>query len=214
MISTRYVIPVIILLALALIPTIIHSYIGATDHDGKSVQNIPFTLNNFTSTPAKRNAQWGEDMFGSTDWFERNYQNRQHTNIRLFVARAYDHKRLYHHPELALSYAQNLGKKEILQLPKHPEIPVHVFNKEDHSMRVAYVLLYDGQFIQNPIAHQISTSLNLLVNARKPMTIFYASQSGSSANTTFDQSAIADLLSQAIKSFQAQTKAISLEPTT
>jgi len=209
MISTRYAIPVIILLALALIPTTIHSYIGATVNDGKSVQNIPLTLSNFTSTPAKRNAQWGEDIFGSTDWFERNYQDNQHTNVRLFVARAYDHKRLYHHPELALSYAQNLGKKEILQLPGHPEIPVHVLSKEDHSMRVAYVLLYDGQFIKNPITHQISTSLNLLVNARKPMTLFYASQSGPSANTTFDQSAVADLLSQAINSFQTQTKAIS-----
>ncbi|GEM_PF-534247 len=209
MISTRYAIPVIILLALALIPTTIHSYIGATVNDGKSAQNIPLTLNNFTSTPAKRNAQWGEDIFGSTDWFERNYQYNQHTNVRLFVARAYDHKRLYHHPELALSYAQNLGKKEILQLPGHPEIPAHVLSKEDHSMLVAYVLLYDGQFIQDPITYQISTSLNLLVNARKPMTLFYVSQSGPSANTEFDQSAVADLLSQAINSFQTQTKAIS-----
>ena len=209
MISTRYTTLVIILLALALIPTTIHSYIGATINDGKSAQNIPLTLNNFTSTPAKRNTQWGEDIFGSTDWFERNYQDNQHTKVRLFVARAYDHKRLYHHPELALSYAQNLGKKEILQLPGHPEIPVHVLNKEDHSMRVAYILLYDEQFIKDPITHQISTSLNLLVNARKPMTIFYASQSGPSANIEFDQSAVADLLSQAIESFQAQTKAIS-----
>jgi len=209
MISTRYAIPVIILLALALIPTTIHSYIGATVNDGKSAQSIPLTLNNFTSTPAKRNAQWGEDIFGCTDWFERNYQDNHHTNVRLFVARAYDHKRLYHHPELALSYAQNLGKKEMLNLPGHPEIPVHVLSKEDHSMRVAYVLLYDGQFIQDPITHQISTSLNLLVNARKPMTLFYASQSGPPANTTFDQSAVADLLFQVIKSFQAQTKAIS-----
>jgi len=209
MISTRYAILVIILLSLALIPTTIHSYIGATVNDGKSAQNIPLTLNNFTSTPAKRNPQWGEDIFGSIDWFERNYQDSHHTNVRLFVARAYDHKRLYHHPELALSYAQNLGKKEILQLPGHPEIAVHVMSKEDHSMRVAYVLLYDEQFIKNPITHQISTSLNLLVNARKPMTIFYASQSGPTASTKFDQSAVADLLSQAINSFQAQTKTIS-----
>ncbi len=209
MISTRYAILVIILLALALIPTTIHSYIGATINDGKSAQNIPFTLGNFTSTPAKRNSQWGMDIFGSTDWFERDYQDNRRTNIRLFVARAYDHKRLYHHPELALSYAQNLGKKELLILPGHPEIPVHVLSKEDHSMQVAYVLLYDGQFIQNPITHQISTSLNLLVNARKPMTLFYASQSGPSANTEFGQSAVIDLLSQAINSFQTQTKAIS-----
>ncbi|MBE0471117.1 MAG: hypothetical protein IBX55_16600 [Methyloprofundus sp.] len=208
MLSTRYAIPIIILLALALIPTTIHSYIGAIVNDGKSAQTIALTLGKFTSTPAKRNSQWGMDIFGSTDWFERDYQDNQH-EIRLFVARAYDHKRLYHHPELALSYAQNLGKKEILTLPGHPEIPVHVLSKEDHSMRVAYVLLYDGQFIKNPISHQLGESFRLLFSARKPMTIFYTSQSDPSANTEFDQSAIADLLSQAINSFQAQTKTIS-----
>ena len=87
MISTRYAISVILLLVLALIPTIIHSYIDATIDDGKSVNNIALTLNNFTSVPTKRNAQWGMDIFGSNDWFERDYQDEQYNAFLLFVAR-------------------------------------------------------------------------------------------------------------------------------
>ncbi|NOR69133.1 MAG: hypothetical protein GQ532_05470 [Methylomarinum sp.] len=205
MISTRYLIPTLILLALALIPTTIHNYIGAIINDGKSVNNIPFTLNQFTSTPSKRNSQWGKDIFGSEDWFERNYQDKLHNKVRLFVARSYDHKRLYHHPELALSYGHSLNTMETLNLPNHPEIPVHILNKDDGSMRIAYILLYGNNFIDDPILHQLSDSIRLLMSPRKPMTLFYASQIGSLTNEPLNQSPIISILSLAIKNFQSQS---------
>jgi len=204
MISTRYAVPVIILLALALIPTTIHSYIGATIDDGKSVNNIAVRLNNFSSVPSKRNARWGMDVFGSKDWFERDYFDTQRTKVRLFVARSYDHKRLYHHPELALSYRQNLTEKSISYLPGHPEIPVHVLSNDDKSELVAYILLYDNKFIKNPIMHQLGDSARLLVNARKPMTLFYASQSVPPSNAQFEKSSTASLLLSAIQSFRSR----------
>ena len=208
MLSTRYAIPTIVILVLALIPTVLHSYIGVTIDGGKSVNKIPTTLNNFTSTPARRNSQWGMDIFGSEDWLERIYQNRQGDTIRLFVARSYDQKRLYHHPELALSYGQNFTKKSVTTLPDYPEIPVHLLEKDDNSMLVAYVLLHDNKFIEDPIRHQFSDSLKLLLSARKPMTLFYVAQSGrpSEGEVPFSQSATAALLSLAIKSFQSQTE--------
>ncbi len=206
MTSSRYAIPVIILLALALIPTVIHSYIDAKISDGKSVNDIPVRLNNFTSTPANRNTQWGMDIFGSKDWFERDYHDKQHNNVRLFAARAYDHKRLYHHPELALSYGHSLGKKEILELPDYPEVPVFVFKNNENSMLVAYVLLYDDKFVKDPINHQLGESMRLLTNARKPMTLFYASQSPAPSDKQFNESAVASLLAQVITNFQSQTR--------
>ena len=205
MISSRYAVPVIILLALALIPTIIHSYIDAKVNDGKSVNNIAVTLNNFTSTPAKRHASWGMDIFGSTDWFERDYHDKQYNKVRLFAARSYDHKRLYHHPELAISYGYSLSKRDILNLPGSPEITVHLLSNDDNSMLVAFVLLYDDEFVSDPIIHQLSDSMRLLVNARKPMTLFYASQSNLPPNTQFGKSDIASLLSLAVQSFQSQS---------
>lgn len=204
MISSRYAIPTLIALILALIPTILHSYIGAKHNDGKSVQNIVATLGHFTSTPSKRNKQWGKNIYASDDWFERIYQSRENKDIRLFVARSYDQKRLYHHPELALSYGKDFTKKSISVLPDKPEIPVYLLSNDDNSMLVAYILMYDNTFIKNPIRHQFSESLRLLVGTRKPMTLFYASQSGLPPEVNFSHSASATILSLAIQSFQSQ----------
>ncbi len=204
MISSRYAAPVIILLIAALIPTIIHSYIGATVKDGKSVHAIPGIINNFTSKPSKRNTQWGKDIFDSEDWFERDYFDTQRIKVRLFVARSYDHKRLYHHPELALSYGQNLTKKSILNISRQPEIPVHILTNDNKSKFVAYILLYDNKFIKNPIMHQLSDSARLLVNARKPMTLFYASQSLSPSSTSFEKLPAISLLLSTIQNFRSQ----------
>jgi len=205
MISTRYAIPVIILLVLALIPTTIHSYLNTTVNDGKSVHNIAAKLNDFSSTPATRNTQWGMDIFGSVDWFERDYKDDQYNKVRLFTARAYDHKRLYHHPELALSYGYTLDKNEQITLANNSDIPVFVLKNNENSILVAYVLLYNNEFIKKPINHQFSESMRLFVSARKPMTLFYASQTGLSANTQFEKSAVAEVLASAIQSFQSQT---------
>jgi len=211
MTSSRYAIPVIILLVLALIPTILHSYIDAKINDGKSVNDIAKTLNDFTSIPANRNTRWGMDIFGSEDWFERDYQDKQYNNVRLFAARAYDHKRLYHHPELALSYGHNLDKKSIQNLPDHTDIPVFVLNSDNNSMLVAYVLLYDDEFIKSPIDHQLGESMRLLANPRKPMTLLYASQSELASNNQFSQSAVASILSLAIQNYLQPSKSSSTE---
>lgn len=204
MISSRYAIPVIILLIIALIPTVIHSYLSAKAIDGKSVQSIPSILNNFTSTPSKRNAQWGKDIFDSEDWFERDYYDSHKTKIQLFVARSYDHKRLYHHPELALSYGVDLTKNNIIYSPEYPEIPLHILTNQDKSKLVAYTLLYDDELIQDPIMHQLGDSIRLLVNARKPMTLFYVSQLIAPKHTAVEKPAAVSLLLSAIQNFRSQ----------
>lgn len=208
MLSSRYAIPTIVLLLLALVPTILHSYIGATYNDQKTVHAIASEFKHLSSRPSQRNDAWGKDVYGSDDWFERIYLDKQGNKVRLFVARSFDQKRLYHHPELALSYGQNFTKKSISSLPDHPDIPVYLLAKDDNSELVAYVLLYDDKFIKDPIKHQFSDSLRLLFNARKPMTLFYASQIGPPSNTPFSQATINSLLSQAIQSFRFQTNAI------
>jgi hypothetical protein len=204
MISTRYALPVAIILMLALIPTIIHGYLGLIKNDGMSVKNIKPVLGSFASLPSNRNPGWGEDTFGSQDWFERIYKDEQGHLIRLFVARSYDHKRLYHHPELALSYAKDLSRNGLVVLPGQPEIPVNLLQSTARSGIAAFVLLYEGKFIANPISHQIQDSLNLLVSARKPMTLFYISDDNAPENIPFNQTSAALLLNKAIRDFMAQ----------
>ena len=206
MISTRYAIPVIIVISLALIPTLLHSYVGAMYDDGKSVVTIPITLADFNSSPSQRNTSWGKDIYGSDDWFERIHVNDQTQEVRLFVARSYDQKRLYHHPELALSYGRNFTKNYFSVLAGDPEIPVHVLSNDDNSEMVAYVLESNNTFIKNPIKHQLSDAVQLLVSAKKPMTLFYASQSGPPQNTDFTQTNLATILTLAIQGFQANNK--------
>ena len=204
MLTTRFAIPVCILLTLALIPTVLHSYLDKKAADGKYAKKTPITFNSFNSLASKKNNSWGMDLFGTSDWVERIYQDQQYRRVRLFTGRSYDHKRLYHHPELALSYGQNLTKRGIVNLKEIPDIPIHLFNSDDNTTRVAYVLLYNGEFIANPILHQLTDSLRLLISTRKPMTLIYASQSNIPANLPFRQTAMAKLLPLAIHAWQAQ----------
>jgi len=207
MISSRYALPVILLLGLALVPTVIHSYMQARVDDGRVTAKIPTTLIGISSQPYTRhNAEWVKGMFDSEDWIERIYKKENGDKIRLFVARSYDHKLLYHHPELGLSHGSNLPSKGMLELPGEPKIPVYLLRNSSGKEIVAYVLLYNGRYIQNPLKHQVGESLTLLVNARRPMTLFYIDAVEPSMSDEFAKTASAQLLAAAVRSLMAQKK--------
>ncbi len=196
--TTRFAIPVCILLFLALIPTVIHGYLGIKASNELSSNKIPASFENFDSIISEKNKSWGMDIFGTSDWIERIYQDLHYRKVRLFTASSYDHKRLYHHPELALSYGQILIKQGIVHLKEKPEIPIHFFNTHDKTTYVAYVLLYDGEYIANPIMHQLKDSIRLFISPRKSMRLIYASQQNVPYNRPFEQTAIAELLIQTL----------------
>lgn len=204
MTSTRYAIPVILLLLLAIIPTAIHNYFNLTTTDALSVNKINPMLGEFTSAPSSRLPIWGQETFACTEWFERIYTDGQNKPLLLFVGSSYDHKRLYHHPELALSYAKDLKMTEQISLPGHPDIAVNVLRNDRNPLMAGYVLYYDGKFIDNPIAHQIKDSLKQLVSPRKKMTMFYVYDDHAPENISFKDSAGAVLLKNAIEDFLAQ----------
>jgi len=201
MISSRFALPVAIILLLALVPTVIHSYLGLTKDDGRSIPSINTVLNNFSSTPSNRNPGWREEIFDSYDWIERIYRDESGHAIRLFVGRSYDHKRLYHHPELALSYAKDLGHQKLVHLPSEPAIAINVLQNPSRPGLAAYALVYNDEFIDNPIAHQLQDSLHLLIGARKPMTMFYVADDSVPTDVPFEKTPAAALLVSAIKDF-------------
>jgi hypothetical protein len=204
MTSSRYAFPLAFVLMLASIPTAIHSYMDLKTDDGLSVKNIKSVLDNFNSTPTNRQPGWGEQTFGSEDWLERDYTDEHGKSLRLFVGRSYDHKRLYHHPELALSYAKDLRSEGQIHLPGQPGIPVNLLRNNIRPNMAAFVLLYDGKFIDNPISYQIQDSLKQLISARKPMTLFYIADDSAPKDTSFNKTPAASLLEKAIKDFMAQ----------
>lgn len=172
-ISPRFVVALSAALGLTLIPTVMHTYVGALERDGRSVQAIPTTLLGWSSTPTTRAESWMQEQFDAQDWVERRYTEDRQTVV-LGVIRSFDLKRLYHHPELALAYGASFVREETLRPATAPNVPVHVLFTEGDAVGAAYVMHYGDGFVENPISFQIRSSIELLVRPRKAMTLFFA----------------------------------------
>jgi hypothetical protein len=188
------------LAALALVPTVIHSYAGFTVRDGRSTSAIPASLADYPSMPSDRNSTWGQRRFDSFDWTERNYTAGAAT-IRLTVVRSYDLKALYHHPELAVAYRTSLDREHVEVAASRPDVPIHVLPPASEGGPGAmYVLHYDDRFVSDPIRFQIRTAGELLFSGRKAMTLFFVTDP--SGRTTADlRSPAGRILFGAIDSF-------------
>lgn len=200
MISARYAPAACLMLALALVPTVIHSYVGVTVKDGMTTKRIPESMLGYASGRDQRDPGWGGREFLSDDWFDRIYASKGQ-EVRLTVVRSYDLKRLYHHPELAIAYGIPLTSHEVQRFPAGPDIPVHVL-RGDTSLAM-YALYYDGYFVEEPIAFQLRTAGEMLFTPRRAMTLFFLRPVRGSAIDESGASSLADLLVAAIRSFAA-----------
>jgi hypothetical protein len=201
MLSSRYAPAVCVVLLLALVPTIIHSYAGLVVNDGRTTAVIPAALLSYTSAPTRRGADWGERHFESHDWFEREYVSGN-DKVVLTVVRSYDLKTLYHHPELAVAYRfVSFDDSSTETPPDRPAMPVHVLTTSDARALGLYVLHYDGRFIADPISFQLRTAGELLFTGRKPMTLFFVRDDAAPAGTPPLQTPAARLLFEAVDQF-------------
>ena len=175
MISSRYATPVCVLVLLALVPTVIHSYIQLRRVDNRTTAAVPIVVVGFAGAPSSRDAGWGARRFESQDWMERVYASGS-KQVLLSVIRSYDLKRLYHHPELDIAYGVGFAQSRIARDAGHPGMPVHVLRSPstDSVASAAYLLEYDGEFIEDPVWFQIRTTGALLFRGRQQMTIFFA----------------------------------------
>ena len=175
MISSRYATPVCVLVLLALVPTVIHSYMRLRRVDNRATAAVPIVIGGFVGAPTSRDAGWGARRFESQDWLERVYGSGS-KQVLLSVIRSYDLKRLYHHPELDIAYGVGLPLSRIARAAEYPGMPVHVLRSPstDSSASAAYLLEYDGEFIEDPVWFQVRTTGALLFRGRQQMTIFFA----------------------------------------
>lgn len=205
MISPRYAAPVAALLALALVPTVIHSYRGVRLDDGLRASAIAETLDGMPSTPTGRRPGWVLNTFDTEDWIERTYSVGG-LETRLFVARSYDPKRLYHHPELALLRGSQTTPAGVRTSRARPDVPLHVIATERGGRQgvSVYALQYDGAYIEDPVAFQLRTSVALLVSGRKPLTLFMASAAEGSP-AAVDDAPATRLLLAAIADFERRS---------
>ena len=210
MMCTRYTAAATMLLALALVPTVMHSYMDGRQRDGFSAQAIPSVLAGQPGAPTKRRAGWGQDRLASDDWFERQYPG----GVTLFVGRSFDAKKLYHHPELAVAYGRSYEAAAVRHLPSRPDVPVHVLRgaETDSKHAALYVLAYDGRYVSDPIRFQLRNSLEQVFSARRPMTLFFASQELPSADASVESSGAARVLLAAVQEFERQSERSAVRP--
>ena len=71
MISTRFGLILGIMLIVAIVPTFIHTYIGAVQDDQFKAESVSKELAGLTSKSTDRRAAWVKDTFDSHDWIER-----------------------------------------------------------------------------------------------------------------------------------------------
>jgi hypothetical protein len=203
-ISSKYAAAVAVLLALALVPTVIHSYGDARSDDGLRAAAITPVLAGMTSSPTDRRAGWGESHFDTNDWIERTYDVNGVPGT-LFVARSYDAKLLYHHPELAVLRGFETTPAGIASSRERQDVPLHVIGIERNGQKgvAVYALRYERSFIEDPVMFQLRTAVELLVSRRKPLTLFMASALSGSVEKAGETPA-AQLLLAAIADFERQ----------
>jgi hypothetical protein len=206
MISSRYAPAIGALLAIALVPTFIHSYSRDSFDDGRRASAIPSTLGLLASEASSRNDSWGKRRFDSDDWMERDYGSGQNGPVTLTVIRSFDAKSVYHHPELAVAYHRaNFAGEAIERSAARPEIPVHVLKPAPGVRAIGmYVLHYDERFIENPLTFQLRTAAESLFSRRKPMTLFFVLADRMSASPEEATATARALLLSAIDAFVAQ----------
>lgn len=209
MINARYAVAVAAMLALALVPTAIHNYLRVTLDDGLKAAAIPATLDGAASVPIARRPAWIRNNFDTDDWTERTH-TVDGLEVTMFVARSFDAKRLYHHPELAVLRGTQATPSGLARAKARPEVPLHVLDTERdgrHGVAV-YALLYDGHFIEDPIGFQLRTSAELLFTGRKALTLFMTSDL-SGRRDDIDQAPATRMLLAAIASFERQATVVS-----
>ena len=201
MFSPRYAWPVLLALVIAIVPTTIHTYIGLHGDIDKSVSSIPETLAGYVSSPTTRNSRWGKDIFDSDDWFERTYINDRGEQIRLFAAHSYNHKRLYHHPEIAQSRGTEFTVKQVAFLDNDENRVVHVLKNREKGELAAYVLIENNRLIEKPILNQMRGALAQMVSPKSRMLLVYAAESGVNDSVEFAATNTARLLSASVNKY-------------
>lgn len=172
--SARYATPTLIVLLVALIPTVVNSYVGRKVVEMPPISDaLPLVLEGRTSTPTARKASSIRKEFASDDWVERTYDRPGQGPITVLAVRSYDMKRLYHHPELAIT-EREYGRDRLVEVPSaEGAVQVHVLEGTPTGL-AAYALVYRGETVGNPYTFQLRVAPELLFTGQRPLTLVFA----------------------------------------
>jgi hypothetical protein len=173
--SPRYAPATLGLLLCALVPTVVNSYFGSHEDSGPDLEAaLPKSVGAYVATDTARRDRSIRRSFDATAWAGRRYLHGAST-VELVVARTLDMKRVYHHPELALTSGAEYAS---VRVESHPRpgggepIHVHVLERATQGVE-AYTLLYEDVTVANPFFFHVKTAPRLLLGGRKPMTLVF-----------------------------------------
>jgi hypothetical protein len=170
MISLRYITQTCVLVSFALVPTVLHTYVGFTAPDGRTTAQVASALEGTGGTDTGRDTAWVQHYFHTEDFFERRYVR---TGVTLFVARGFDAKAFYHHPELGLAYGRPFTSTEVVQVAgRSGSVVLHVLRGSDDL--ACYALLYGDQFVASPWRFEARRAIAMLVSPQREMSLFFA----------------------------------------
>ena len=197
MIAARYTRPVAALIAVALIPTVLHTYVRARSVDGRRADRLPSQLSGLYGASTVRGGRWAREALDADQAIERQYGSE----LTLFVARSYDVKRLYHHPELTVAYGRGFAAHTIVEFDQHAGIPVHVLTGPGRT--AAYVVQSGDGFVGDPFVYELRSALPAMFRARRQATLFFVYGRYERSPIPLDSPTMGLLLS-AVESWQSQ----------
>ena len=177
MIATRHTWLVAALLLLALVPTYLNVYRQPPALEpGALDAAIPADLEGYRgAAPGRHEAGWVAAHFAAPDFVERKYRVGAQ-EIEIFAARTYDGKKLFHFPELALTYGRSVTAERQEELDVDGRtVPVRVleFRKPHAVHRSVSALFYGTRPVRDPMPFLFRTLPALFLGQREPMTLVY-----------------------------------------
>lgn len=170
--SSRYARLTFIVLLIALVPTVVNSYLGTIVDDGPPLEaTVPVSIDGFRSEPTKRRDASIRRTFGASDWIERRYSKSGEPDVTVLVVRSFDMKKLYHHPELAVASGTEYrpARVESFESASGP-INVHILEGQQRGL-TAYTLLYGDETIARPFLFQVRVAPEVLLRGRRPLSL-------------------------------------------
>jgi len=160
--STRHAWATALVLLVAAVPTVLNVYRRPAELAPGSLEaRLGGKLGFFE--PGPRKAETTEEHFGAKD-----FVTRQYGPIELFAARGWDGKKLFHFPELALTYGhaatavRDAGGVRVIEFAEGRDVRM-----------AAYALQYGSRPVEEPIRFYFSILPELFVGHREPMMLVY-----------------------------------------
>jgi hypothetical protein len=171
MITTRHAWLVAGLLLLTLVPTYFNVYRQPPELEPGALAAAIDLQGDREATPGRHDAGWVAAHFAAHDFVERRYHVGAQ-ELELFAARTWDAKKLFHFPELALTYGRSVTAERKEELDGVPVRVLEFRNRATVRVSVS-ALFYGKQPVRDPMPFLLRSLPELFVGRREPMTLIY-----------------------------------------